>query len=216
MYSFHIQITIFKVYFIQATPEIHEANQIVTNTNPSVRCVNILKDENGKRIYFAGTSIGLFSTDTLVLAQSLPSNKTVWKQESPNQIGASVVTDIRIRQQDGYLAIGTHGNGIFDNYYTGKTKPIANIEASSNSVYPNPASNFIWYSFSAQKDAETKIRIHNMQGQIVKQVQHNSFREGNFSLQIDVSNLPTGHYLISQKRKDDKRSSDTKHFIILR
>lgn len=193
-----------------------EANQIVTNTNPSVRCVNILKDENGKRIYFAGTSIGLFSTDTLVLAQSLPSNKTVWKQESPNQIGASVVTDIRIRQQDGYLAIGTHGNGIFDNYYTGKTKPIANIEASSNSVYPNPASTSIWYTFSAQKNAETKIRIHNMQGQIVKQVQHNSFREGNFSLQIDVSNLPTGHYFISPKRKDDKRSSDTKHFIILR
>ncbi|HNF72229.1 MAG TPA: sialidase family protein, partial [Chitinophagaceae bacterium] len=70
-----------------------------TGGDPSVRSVSILVDENGKRTYFAGTSIGLFSTDTLVLSTSTASalNKTTWKQESADHIGSAIVTDIKCR-----------------------------------------------------------------------------------------------------------------------
>ncbi|MBK7589491.1 MAG: hypothetical protein IPI22_14770 [Bacteroidetes bacterium] len=102
-----------------------ESNQNSSGSDPSIRSVEILVDKNGKRHYFAGTSIGLFSTDSLVLGTSNLSNKTIWKQESPDQIGAAVVTDIKTRNADGYIVVGTHGNGIFDSYYFGNNKPQA-------------------------------------------------------------------------------------------
>lgn len=42
-----------------------ESNLNNTGADPSIRSVEILVDKNGKRHYFAGTSIGLFSTDSL-------------------------------------------------------------------------------------------------------------------------------------------------------
>ena len=102
--------------------------------------MGILKQDNGKTQFFAGTSIGLFSTDSLVLGTNSGTNTTVWSQESPTLIGSNVVTDLKIRQSDGYVVIGTHGGGVFDSYYTNKyPAAVQTYTQPSVFIYPNPA-----------------------------------------------------------------------------
>lgn len=73
---------------------------------PSVSWVEILPLENG-RIYFAGTTTGLYSTTFLDGAN------TVWVQEGKDVIGNVVVDMVRAREVDGFVAVGTHGRGVF-------------------------------------------------------------------------------------------------------
>lgn len=61
-------------------------------------------------IYLLGTSVGLFATAYM----NGPS--TVWRQESPDLIGNSVVNMIDARQSDGFIAVATHGAGMFETY----------------------------------------------------------------------------------------------------
>jgi hypothetical protein len=83
---------------------------------PSVRWVAILYVENHP-VYFAGTSVGLFSTS------ALDGMSTVWVKEGGTAIGNIVVDMIDVRQSDGYVAVGTHGNGVFTTAVTALPGP---------------------------------------------------------------------------------------------
>ena len=56
-----------------------------------------------------GTSVGLFSTD------SLNGLNTVWTQEGANTIGNVVVDMITTRTYDSTIVVGTHGNWVYSN-----------------------------------------------------------------------------------------------------
>jgi hypothetical protein len=73
---------------------------------PSTRWAAILPP-GGRTTYFVGTSIGLYST-TLLNGHS-----TVWTQEGSSTIGNLPVDMIDVRTSDGYIAVATHGGGIF-------------------------------------------------------------------------------------------------------
>ena len=166
-----------------------------TGANPSLRCLAILKDETGKKHYFCGTSIGLFSTDTLKPGTS-GANFTVWKQERPEGIGSAVVTDIHTRNSDGYVVVATHGNGIFESYYTGKTPPAEVDPSMANySVYPNPAKDKVNISFEIDGLTPIKIDIVNLQGQVVKTVLEGNYNTGAYTIPVSVADLPNGYYL---------------------
>ena len=83
-----------------------------SGSGPSVRWVAILYVDNAP-VYFAGTSVGLFSTT------GLNAMSTVWVKEGGTAIGNVVVDMVDVRQSDGYVAVGTHGNGVFTAYVTG-------------------------------------------------------------------------------------------------
>ena len=186
-----------------------------TNTNPSIRSVAILKDATGKRIYFAGTSIGLFSTDSLVLAKTGSTNKTVWIQESPELIGANIVTDIKVRQSDGYVVIGTHGGGVFDAYYTGNIPPPEPTLGSQQEVYPNPANNYINYTFTTVNNEIVQADIYDILGKKVQRIVNNSFTPGTYTIRINTSGLAAGHYFIGYYTSHDFNSKPKgTHFII--
>lgn len=77
------------------------------STGPSVRSVDILPQPAlGQTTYYAGTSVGLFSTTAL-------GGDATWTQEGPNSIGNVVVSDVEARNKDGLVLAGTHGNGVF-------------------------------------------------------------------------------------------------------
>ncbi len=61
----------------------------------------------GKCLTLVGTSVGLFSTALL----NGPS--TVWVREAASSVGSNIVTMIEYREQDNFVAIATHGNGMF-------------------------------------------------------------------------------------------------------
>jgi photosystem II stability/assembly factor-like uncharacterized protein len=83
-----------------------EQNSDGSGNGPSVRAALILKHKN-TQMYFVGTSTGLYSTT------SLNGTSTTWIQESAGSIGNVVVDGLVGRQSDGYIAVATHGAGVF-------------------------------------------------------------------------------------------------------
>ncbi len=73
---------------------------------PSTRWVAILPP-GGRTTFFVGTSTGLYSTS------SLNGISTVWSKEGVSTIGNLPVDMIDIRSSDGYVAVATHGGGVF-------------------------------------------------------------------------------------------------------
>jgi hypothetical protein len=188
-----------------------------SNTNPSIRCVGILKQDNGKRRFFAGTSIGLFTTDSLALGTNGTTNTTVWTQESPTLIGSNVVTDLKIRQADGYVVIGTHGGGVFDSYYTNKyPAAVQTYIQPSVFIYPNPAKNELNITFKAQLNKTVKATIYDLSGKNVMTVlDEKTIQNTTLSKKINISNLPNGHYFLSF-RFDENNKPNVQHFVIHR
>nr|WP_320118705.1 PKD domain-containing protein [uncultured Marinifilum sp.] len=76
-----------------------------TGNGPSVRSVSIMVSPNDTT-YYAGTSTGLYSTSIL------NGSATTWTHEAADKIGTTVVDMIKSRR-DGFIAVATHGNGIF-------------------------------------------------------------------------------------------------------
>jgi photosystem II stability/assembly factor-like uncharacterized protein len=74
-----------------------------TGSGPSVRWLAI---EGNSDRYYVGTSTGLYSTTTLSGAS------TVWTREDIDGIGNVVVPMIKTRD-DGFVAVATHGNGLY-------------------------------------------------------------------------------------------------------
>jgi len=186
-----------------------------TGGDPSIRCVNILVDANGKRTYFAGTSIGLFSTNELILSTSAASaaNKTNWIQESPNLIGAAVVVDIKVRRSDGYVVIGTHGNGVFESFYTNLTPPIIQNQASTEvTAYPNPATDKIYFAFDATNTSNYKTEVYDISGRRMNALS-NGINNNNILTQVlDVSQYANGHYFMVYYTNSNRKQ--VKHFVV--
>ncbi|SMG30737.1 Por secretion system C-terminal sorting domain-containing protein [Marivirga sericea] len=85
-----------------------EENENGSGSGPSVRWAD--RVGNNDR-YFAGTSTGLYSTT------NLNGTSTVWTQENLDGISNAVVEQLRTRNSDGLVVVGTHGNGLFSATY---------------------------------------------------------------------------------------------------
>lgn len=77
-----------------------------TANAPAVNWVEMLNVQ-GTKMYFAGTSVGVFST------AFLNGTKTVWVQESADEIGNVPIDMIKVRQSDNMIFVATHGAGVF-------------------------------------------------------------------------------------------------------
>ncbi|MEI7980072.1 MAG: sialidase family protein, partial [Bacteroidota bacterium] len=106
-----------------------------TGSGPSVRWAKILTFQDNK-VIFVGTSVGLFSTT------QLKGDSTVWVQEGPNTIGHVIVDMIDARMTDGFVAVATHGNGVYSVHYnpsTGIGEQAGSTTFSVGDPYPVPA-----------------------------------------------------------------------------
>jgi len=84
-----------------------EENPDGSGNGPSVRWLDILPNGTGST-YFLGTSVGLFTTNTL---QGM---NTEWIASGAESIGNAVVDMIKVRPIDGIVTVATHGKGIFE------------------------------------------------------------------------------------------------------
>ena len=102
-----------------------EENPDGTGNGPSVRWFTMIGNGDG---YLAGTSTGLYYTETL------NGTSTVWTREVLD-IGTETIQDALVVQvktrDDGYAAAATHGNGIFSANFTVNARQQTTLSAES-------------------------------------------------------------------------------------
>jgi hypothetical protein len=165
------------------------------NIGPSVRYINVINAENGP-IYFAATSIGLYK------ATELNSN-TQWTQVSTDKIGNTVVDMVKTRK-DGFVVVGTHGNGIFHaNVTPGEPQvdaagPLVGIdeidEANTKlSIYPNPMVNESRIAFPNQNNESYRLIVIDGSGRVVRIIENIT----NDNITINREQLKPGIHIIN-------------------
>lgn len=106
-----------------------------TGVGPAIRWIHVFKKTDDSNVYYVGATTGLYSTETL------NGLNTTWTQEGTTTIGNVPVSMIRSRKVDGYIAVGTHGKGMFS----------ANFSSTSISS----ATDFTAFSLSEQTGTAT-------------------------------------------------------------
>ncbi len=137
-------------------------------TGPSIRSVAILPLPDGKRKYYCGTSIGLYSADTLLLHATGQAG-TQWAVESIDFIGRVVVESLETRASDGLVVVGTHANGV----YSANILPVSGNNEPTNTIqvkcWPNPVNNIANVQISGVQAGGAVWRIFDMQGKMLQQ-----------------------------------------------
>ncbi len=188
-----------------------EENPDGSGAGPSVRWVSILYVDD-KPIYFAGTSVGLFSTT------HLNGMNTVWVQEGASTIGNIVIDMIDVRQSDGYVAVATHGNGVYTTYVT--EVGIAEEEITSHlknfklfPAYPNPFNVSTNIHFSLKNSGRVKLNVYNVLGQEVTTLVDRHLQAGEHNVQWTADKVASGTYFIRLNFED---FSETQKVILLK
>ena len=166
-----------------------------SGSGPSVRWVEKLTSQ-GHTVYFAGTSVGLFSTT------EMKGDSTIWAQEGNENIGNVIIDMVDARQTDGFVAIATHGNGVYSTYYN----PAAAIDEDDISqnphhlkVFPNPSNGNVTISFNVTEPCHIELTIYNTAGKAVSHLMSKDVNKGQLSLSYDLRNLTDGLYFVTLK-----------------
>lgn len=190
-----------------------EENPDGSGNGPSVRWVSVLY-VNNRPIYFAATSAGLFSTT------NLNGMNTVWIQESPDLIGNIPCDMVDVRQSDGWVVVGTIGNGVYSTNIT-EINVRANrdvdipTEFSLEQNYPNPFNPNTSIRYSIPKNGFVTLSVYDITGKKVTTFINEFKLAGNYTSEIrmDSKKFASGIYFY-QLRVDNY--SNTKKMILIK
>ncbi len=191
-----------------------EANISGTGDGPSVRWAEILPLNTDSTAYFLGTSTGLYAADIL------DGSNTNWSQMSPEVIDNNIITYIEARSLDGFVAVGTHGYGVFSGY--AELVPVDTVNTAVNEikindvqnivVFPNPAEDWLEIQFDLQKSAQLSIQIFDAEGKkISAPIQRKRYLSGEQKITLPLQ-LPNGNYYFSI---ESEGFTETKLFQVL-
>ncbi len=167
-----------------------EQNPDGSGNGPSVRSVRIL-NLNGSKIYYAGTSTGLYAATTL------NGMSTTWVQQGTDNIGMIDAETIDTRDLDGTVAVGTFGNGVYSTQFsiTG-IQEVKNIPQTYSLLqnYPNPFNPTTTITYQLPKTENIKLNIYNILGEEVKTLIDRNESAGVYHVKFDGSNFASGVY----------------------
>jgi hypothetical protein len=161
-----------------------------TGYGPSVRWIKTL-NYDGKKVHFAGTSTGLFSTTLL------EGENTTWLREGPDNIGSILVDMVDARDSDGFVAVATHGNGIYSVYYdpsVGMDEQITNLIRLK--IFPNPAHSASNLEYKIDEACTVHIDILDLSGKEVMDVFSGYRQKGEHMISFETRTLAPGNYIL--------------------
>lgn len=164
---------------------------------PSIRWAEFAPTAGGN-VYFVGTSVGLFATD------ELKGDSTVWVQQGVESIGNVVVDMMHYRDTDGWMAIGTHGNGIYAGHVEFIATPAgvaAQKQPEALKVYPNPTSDFIRLAIDdLAGEGDLRLTLYDIYGRPVLDQRISEVDQHSSEITLDLSALPAGSYYLSAEQ----------------
>ncbi|MBC8314641.1 MAG: T9SS type A sorting domain-containing protein [Bacteroidetes bacterium] len=170
-----------------------EENPDGTGSGPSIRWVKSLTYQ-GHQVWFAGTSVGLYSTN------ELKGDSTIWKKEGASSIGSVLVDMIDARQTDGFIAVGTQGNGVYSTWYD----PAAYIEEPEPVItlfvgnpYPNPSQQNVSLEVNSNIQQSVEIILYTSEGKEKALLYRNLITPGRQLIRLNVSHLEAGMYYVT-------------------
>ena len=184
-----------------------EENPDGTGEGPSVRWIEIVPQDDGSNYYFAGTSTGLFSTE------SLAGDNTEWLREGAESIGNVVVPMVRYKWADGTVAAATHGNGIYATEFPNVTalpRETGDLQLQLGKNYPNPFDgSSTTIKFNIPTSGGARVRIYDLNGKIVKTILFAQQFAGENEITWNGTNengvpVPSGTYIYRLEHGTDK------------
>lgn len=169
-----------------------------SGNGPSLRWASILPLASGGKIYLIASSTGLYATS------ALNGTGTVWVQQGSGSIGKSVVDMVVSRPADGFVAVGTHGNGMFSSVIT-DINDIAGIDevdlSAKVDLYPNPAGKEINIIVSAPSlTGMVKLNILDERGRMVQSSE--AYLTTDIAFTMPVGGLSPGAYFLVFQKDD--------------
>jgi len=164
-----------------------------SGSGPSIRWVkSLIYDKH--HIWFAGTSAGLYSTTQLL------EDSTTWKREGANSIGSVIIDMIDARQSDGFIAVGTHGNGVYSAWYdpaAGIEDPLSVINLHIRQLYPNPTTGAVTVEVVSGKEQQLEINVYSLSGTRNGLLFNSRIGAGENMLHLNLNGVPAGSYFLS-------------------
>jgi Secretion system C-terminal sorting domain len=164
---------------------------------PSIRWLEILKTPTGGRKYFLGTSIGLYSTDSLRPGTGPTKDSTIWVQENKSGIATSVVNYITHRQNDFTVAVSTHGNGLYVGQYFSDLKNSNFTTTPVAKIYPNPCTDKLYLDVQVPLSSKVAVSVYNINGALVQYFETNNVLQGQQQIFINTTNIKAGMYIVN-------------------
>ena len=104
------------------------------------------------------------------------------------------------RQNDGLLAVGTHGNGIYQTNISSVGDVLALDDKQNNlnkiTIYPNPTTDKLTLSFITQKSTNTTWTLYTEIGKKIKTGKQKLI-VGINQINLDLEKLKSGIYFVS-------------------
>lgn len=161
-----------------------------SGNGPSCRWAAILH-HGGQTIYYVGTSTGLYSA----------TQPGQWAQEGESTIGKAVVNMVRVRQSDGYIVVGTHGNGVFSaklGSSSVRSDAVAADAVQLLGVAPNPMRETATIRFSIPKAGAARLALFDAVGRQVHVLLEKPLPAGTHEIPFNLGDvregLPSGAY----------------------
>ncbi len=171
------------------------SNTTGLGNGPSVLWASIIPVSTGT-VYLAGTSVGLFGTNTL------NGTSTVWTQLAPNEIGNMIVNMMDYRTSDGLVAIATYGAGIFSTTITDSIPTnLAEVNPLSFNIstYPNPSSEKVTIQFYSTERQNISLNVYDANGNLVESIINEEMKQGHQEYILERKNRAAGIYFIQLK-----------------
>lgn len=118
-----------------------------------------------------------------------------WRPNGPGILG---------NKREGEIYIATFGRGMFssesvlgfgDNNNSSNANNAAK-EKAKMLIFPNPLVNSAAISYELETASKVDIKIYNLSGRMVKQLNTTSGNAGKNTVEFDASNLPSGTYIV--------------------
>ncbi|MFA7379408.1 MAG: T9SS type A sorting domain-containing protein [Bacteroidia bacterium] len=176
-----------------------EQNANGTGNGPSCRWMTIAR-VNGQKLYFLGTSTGLYAADSVV------GMNTTWIKQSPSLIGSNIVTMMDYRETDNRIAVATFGAGMFNARLNNKWN-ITSVKKTKELVtmqfYPNPCKDQLHIKHQMSGN-NLRALIYDLNGRLLLQAPFEST-----SFDLPVKQLAKGNYVLILRSEN---ASDSRIF----